>query len=133
MIFRDNDIGVLRFFHYRNFQPSGKLSFFSHQKACQTYNFSLRAIQICQKQPKGKQHIQEKCHGAANYRKVAMKYLQVSVYVACTVVRTYCSQQCQFQELMHMPRRVLWFVFDLQIKKWNQLHTHSRIIIIITC
>jgi hypothetical protein len=31
--------------------------------------------------------------------------------------KTKCSRQCQFQEQTHMPRQVLWFIFNLQIKK----------------
>ncbi len=81
MTFRDNDIGVLGFFRHRNVQSSVKLSFF-----CQTNNFSIRATKICQNQPKGMPHIQEKFCGAATYMKVTMK-----VFTGLSLCSAHCT------------------------------------------
>jgi ribosomal protein L24E len=44
----------------------------------------------------------------------------------------FCSQQCQSQEQTHKPRRALWFIFNLQIKKSriSYLHNHTIPVII---
>jgi hypothetical protein len=72
MAFRDNDIGVLRFFVIEMFRHLAKHLFFSCNKAGQTNCFSLRTAKLCQNQPKGKPNTQEKYH-IITYMKVSMK------------------------------------------------------------
>ncbi len=78
-----------KIFSSQKFSAIWQTVFFSCQKACQTNYFSVRTIKICQNQPKGKPHPQEKFHGAATYMKVAMKvFTGLSLCgLHCTTVR----------------------------------------------